>query len=84
MSESFKIGDRVRRLGNSAQGTVAANQYEFGGTLRVAVIWDANPKWMLTAEVSQLVLATEDAASVPEEARPVSCGALASPERRFT
>ncbi len=80
---TFKIGDRVRRLGNSTQGTVGANPYEFGGVMKCAVIWDYAPKHLLSVDVSQLVLATEDAAVVPEEARPFSVGALSAPERRF-
>lgn len=77
----FRIGDRVRLRGSFALGTVFANPYEFGGVMKVAVIWDAVPGVALSEVASALEWTGETL--VPPDARPYSFGALAAPERRF-
>ncbi len=79
---TLRIGDRVRSLSSGRLGTIEANPYWFQGSVRVGVVWDELPgTWVRpTLDLARL----EPRPSVPPEARPLSTGALASPERRFT
>lgn len=81
MTRRFRIGDRVQLSDRfkQAHGTVFANPYKFGGVIKVGVVWDAHPKRMMSADASALRLVKVKKAA----ARVYSCGALASPERRF-
>lgn len=77
----FRIGDRVRlRLHAGSTGTIAANPYDFRGTAKAGVTWDGH-LGIWACPVNELVHAYRP--SVPPEARPLSVGGLASPERRF-
>jgi hypothetical protein len=77
----LRIGDRVAFRYGGSGGTVAANPYRFHGELRVGVQWD---DWQGIRVYSQhLLVRLTYRPTVSPEARPVSVGALASPERRF-
>lgn len=71
------IGTRVRLRGRSECATVFAVPYTFRGRRQVAVVWDHQPKFVLTVEVARLELVELESPTVPPEARPVSVGAMA-------
>jgi hypothetical protein len=74
--QDLKRGATVRLRGEKARGMVFSTPYKFDGKTKVAVVWDAHPKWVLSVDVSELVLVEEGDPDVPIEAQPYSVGAL--------
>ncbi len=77
---SLRIGDRVRSLSSGRLGTIEANPYWFEGHSRAGVTWDELPGIWVRPTLDLVRL--DPRPSVPPEARPLSTGVLASPERR--
>ncbi len=77
---ALRIGDRVRFVLGGPAGTIAANSYSFHGVVKASVTWDNwTGVWVYPVSI---LTRLRYRPSVPPEARPLSVGALASPERR--
>lgn len=73
-------GDRVRKSGSSECGTViSAWTWDRD---RALVIWDHSSKWLVSVRASDLILVSKEPVGVPEEARPISIGAMAGGRTR--
>jgi hypothetical protein len=68
---------RVRKHGQSLCGTVVGDD----GAETVRVIWDDMARWITPCDRNILIVVESEPVGVPEEARPLSVGALKAGSR---